>query len=122
MLIKLDENLPAVLADMLREYGHEADTAPGEGLAGHSDDDVWAAVQRSGRFLFTQDLDFSDARKFTPGTHPGMLLIRLEHPSRRSLIECVERVVQTEDIETWKGCIVVATERKIRIRRARTPR
>lgn len=118
MLIKLDENLPAVLADTLRERGHEADTTPQEGLAGHGDHEIWEAVERTGRFLFTQDLDFSDARQFTPGTHPGLLLIRLDHPSRKALIERVERILQTEDIETWKGCIVVATEHKIRIRRA----
>lgn len=121
MLIKLDENLPAVLADTLREFGHDVDTTPSEGLAGHDDNDIWEAVQRTGRFLFTQDLDFSDARKFAPGTHPGLLLLRLEHPSRQELIEHVKRILQTEDIEAWRGCVVVATERKIRVRRAQTP-
>ena len=45
-----------------------------ERLAGRDDDVVWQAVQGAGRFLVTQDLDFSDARKYLPGTHHGLLL------------------------------------------------
>ena len=57
MLIKLDENLPAVLTEILAEFGHQADTTPQEGLAGHDDRSIWDAVVRTGRFLFTQGLD-----------------------------------------------------------------
>lgn len=117
MLIKLDENLPAVLTDVLAEFGHETDTVPQEGLAGRPDQDIWKAVMAAGRFLLTQDLDFSDLRQFIPGTHPGLLLIRLAHPSRAALVQRIYQILQTEDIETWKGCLVVTTEHKIRIRR-----
>jgi predicted nuclease of predicted toxin-antitoxin system len=41
MKIKLDENLPAQLADNLRALGHDVQTVPEEGLAGHMDADVW---------------------------------------------------------------------------------
>jgi predicted nuclease of predicted toxin-antitoxin system len=64
MKIKLDENLPAILADILDQLGHETDTVPSEGLAGSDDPHIWEAAQRAGRFLITQDLDFSDIRKF----------------------------------------------------------
>ena len=117
MLIKLDENLPAVLTNVLAEFGHDADTTPQEGLAGHPDRDIWDAVLKAGRFLCTQDLDFSDIRRFVPGTHPGILLIRLDHPSQKALVQRLHQILQTEEIETWKGCFVVATEHKIRIRR-----
>jgi len=39
---------------------------------------MWSAARRDERFLITQDLDFSDIRQFKPGTHPGLLLVRLE--------------------------------------------
>ena len=67
MKTKLDENLPAGLRPVLEKLGHDVDTAVSEGLAGHGDDDIWAASQQSGRFLITQDLDFSDVRRFRPG-------------------------------------------------------
>ncbi len=48
---------------------------------------VGSAAQRDGRFLITQDLDFSDARRFAPGTHYGILLMRLRSPGRLELVD-----------------------------------
>lgn len=72
MNIKLDENLPLQLATMLKDLGYDADTALDEGLTGHSDREIWEAAQKESRFLITQDLDFSDSRRFIPGSHHGI--------------------------------------------------
>ena len=117
MKIKLDENMPTGLAAILAALGHDTDTAPEEGLAGESDPEIWAAAQREGRFLITQDLDFSDVRQFAPGTHHGLLLVRLREPGRIALTQKVARLFENEDIETWAKCFVVVTEHKIRIKR-----
>jgi len=116
MQIKLDENLPAALVDLLREFGHDAETSPDEGLTGQADDAIWAAASTGGRLLMTQDLDFSDMRKFAPGTHPGILLIRLDRPSRAAIVDRIRQILCSENIEDWRGCIVVATSHKIRVR------
>jgi predicted nuclease of predicted toxin-antitoxin system len=50
MKIKLDENMPAALAEHLRVLGHDVHTVPDEGLAGAVDPDVWAAAQRENRY------------------------------------------------------------------------
>ena len=68
MKIKLDENLPFGLVSILSELGHEIDTIPEEGLKGCNDEQVWEAAQKSGRFLITQDLNFSNINLFKPGT------------------------------------------------------
>ena len=86
MKIKLDENLPAHLAAILTNLRHDVHTVAEENLSGKSDREVWEAAQEDGRFLITQDLDFSDVRRFTPGTHCGILLVRLHSPDRQSLI------------------------------------
>jgi predicted nuclease of predicted toxin-antitoxin system len=114
--IKLDENIPETVAVLLNG-SHEVDTVRSEGLAGEPDADVWAAAQREARFLITQDLDFSDIRKFAPGTHAGILLIRLREPSRGALFLKVGELRDLYDLETWAGCFVVATELKTRILR-----
>jgi len=114
--IKLDENLPLRLARILATLGHEADTVPQEGLAGQDDDHVWQAAQTVGRFFITQDLDFSDVRRFAPGTHHGLLLMRLRDPGRNGLVRRVRSLFQTENVEVWKGCFVVTTEHKVRVR------
>lgn len=69
MNIKLDENLPASLVGALAKLGHDVDTVVAEGLAGETDNVVCQAAQDARRFLITQDLDFSDIRRFAPGTH-----------------------------------------------------
>lgn len=117
MKIKLDENMPATLATVLTACGHDTDTVPEEDLTGKPDPDVWRKTQQADRLLITQDLDFSDIRQFRPGSHHGLLLVRLVNPSRQNLIEQVTSAFKTEAVETWRRCFVVLTERKIRIRR-----
>jgi predicted nuclease of predicted toxin-antitoxin system len=115
--IKLDENLPAGLVPLLAALGHDVDTVLAEDIGGKDDDVVWRAAQRDRRFLVTQDLDFSDARKYAPGTHHGLLLVRLPQPGRIALQERVASLFRTEAVETWSGCLVTATPRKVRVRR-----
>lgn len=112
MKFKLDENLPTGL-----ELAIDFDTVMDEGLAGESDDAVWAAAQAEGRILITQDLDFSDLRKLTPGSHHGIVLLRLNTPSRRALSQRLLELFSTQPPESWVGCFVVVTDTKIRIRR-----
>ena len=116
MKIKLDENLPATAAEVLRDAGHDTDTIPEEGLAGKPDAVVWDAAQESGRFFITQDLDFSDLRRFRPGSHHGVLLLRLAVPGRHHLVDRIRAIFATEEVESWHGCFVVATDLKVRVR------
>lgn len=115
MKIKLDENLPARLVSILQRQGHDVDTAPDEHLSGRPDADIWQAVTAEGRFLITQDLDFSDTRQFAPGTHAGLLLVRLREPGAHALAQAINAVAP--EIADWAGCFVVLTENKIRIKR-----
>jgi predicted nuclease of predicted toxin-antitoxin system len=117
MKIKLDENMPLRLAQILSRYGHQTDTVPQEGLTGREDAEIWETAQQAGCFLITQDLDFSDIRRFTPGTHHGLLLVRLREPGRDALVRKVDEIYQTEAVASWQGCSVIVTERKIRVRR-----
>jgi predicted nuclease of predicted toxin-antitoxin system len=117
MKIKLDENLPADLAPDLLNLGHEVHTPRDEGLSGAADNDIWEAAQREQRFLITEDLDFSDMRRYTPGTHYGLLLIRLREPTRRSLIDRLLTLFRGQPVNDWIGCFVVASDRKVRVRR-----
>ena len=117
MKIKLGENLPAGLVGELRSLGHEVDTSMDEGLAGCPDHDVWQGAQDGGRFLVTQDLDFSDVRRYVPGQHYGLLLIRLRRPGRLALSRRIIELFRSEPASSWEGCFVVATETKVRVRR-----
>ena len=117
MKIKLDENMPFSLVGRLNALGHDTDSVPQEGLAGKDDDSVWQAAQAEGRFFITQDLDFSDLRVFAPGTHAGILLVRLSDARKQVVTSFVEALFQNETTEEWLRCFVVATEHKLRVRR-----
>jgi predicted nuclease of predicted toxin-antitoxin system len=107
--IKLDENLPERLLSKLQGLGHDVDTVRAEHLAGRDDNEVWQAAQSFGRVLITQDLDFSDVRRYTPGTHAGLLLVRLAQPGRDALVSRLAMLFATEPVDQWRGCQVVAT-------------
>ena len=83
MKIKLDENLTVSIVPVLTKLGHDVQTTIEEGLKGKLDQDIWQAAQREERFLMTQDMDFSDVRRFAPGTHQGILLLRLHSPIKQ---------------------------------------
>lgn len=117
MKVKLDENIPVRLARELSSLGHDVDTVASEGLKGRPDGDVWSAARREERFLITQDLDFSDVRLFKPGTHPGLLLVRLREPGANVLVSRIQAVAQVEGLDSFARCFVVLTDRKLRVKR-----
>jgi predicted nuclease of predicted toxin-antitoxin system len=122
MKVKLDENLPERLVASLKELGHDTDTVVGEGLKGETDERLWPQIQRAGRFLVTKDLGFSDERLYAPGTHHGILVLRLTDDRSRVVAERLAIVFADESVETWAGCLVIVTDHKVRIRRPRTSR
>lgn len=117
MNIKLDENLPERLVVALDAMGHDVDTVRAEHLAGCDDAVVWRVAQSAERFLITQDLDFCDVRRYMPGTHAGLLIMRLTQPGRDALLARVSLLFATEPVEQWRGCLVIATGHKVRVKR-----
>jgi predicted nuclease of predicted toxin-antitoxin system len=120
MKVKLDENLPEAFIAALVALGHDVDNVILEGFAGQNDGIIWKAAQDSGRFLITQDLDFSDIRKFAPGTHYGLMLVRLRNPGRKALAERIAKAFTFQDAESWAQCFVLLTDSKLRVRRPAT--
>ena len=76
MKLKIDENLPADCAVLLRNAGFEADTVADQDLPG-ADDAVIASRSRSeDRVLVTLDLDFANVLAYPPAQHAGMIVLR----------------------------------------------
>jgi hypothetical protein len=47
-----------------------------------------------------------------------LLLVRLAQPGRNALVTRVALLFATEQVGQWRGCLVVATDHKVRIKRA----
>lgn len=118
MKIKLDENIPLSAKRALANISDDIHAVIDEGLVGVDDKTLWNICQNEQRFLITQDLDFSDTRKFLPGTHCGILLLRLKNPSANEIKRLLMDLVNIHHIEHWHGCMVVATQTKVRIFRS----
>lgn len=117
MHIKVDEDLPPLIAEWLRERGYKASTVVEQEMGGWKDAPLWAAVQQAGDFLLTADKGFGNIRDFPPGSHNGVLLPRPDEDGIRPILELVSIVLAQVDLNELSQTIAVATPRGLRIRR-----
>jgi predicted nuclease of predicted toxin-antitoxin system len=122
MKIKLDENLPAALVDLLRSAKFDVTTTIEERLGGAKDPIVTAAVKREGRLFMTYDLDFADIRKHPAGSHAGIVVFRLQDQRWRALEGPARRLVESGLLERLHGRIAILDEVRIRTRSEKKPK
>lgn len=116
MRFKVDQNLPAALAELLRRAGHEADTVNDEQLAGASDLTVSATCRRENRTLITLDRDFSDIRQYPPAEHPGILVLRPTTQDKETVLRLMARTIPMVEREPLTGRLWIVEEGRLRIR------
>ena len=117
MKIKLDENLPIELVELLRVYNHDVATVYVEGLAGSADKTLFEVAQKEHRVILTLDKDFSDVRKYSLGDHAGIIIFRLNNEGKGSIIRYVKNMLANYDLDEFMNALVIASEHKIRVRR-----
>ena len=117
MKIKVDEDLPKKLAEAVRGVVPDTLTVIEEGLSGILDPALWEAVQREQRFLITGDKAFANIKKYPPGTHARVLLLRPDDDGIPQMMDLIQEVLKLGILENLEGCIAVATPRRIRVRR-----
>jgi predicted nuclease of predicted toxin-antitoxin system len=116
--IKIDEDLPRHIAKVLIADGHDAITVLDQGWRGLPDGILWQRIQAERRWLLTADKAFADLRRYPPGSHAGVILLRSPEENRRAYVELAATALARINLDDIGGAIVVATERGIRIRRA----
>ena len=117
MKVKLDENVPAECVEVVRAMGHEATTVADQSMAGWSDEKVWPAVQKENRLFVTQDRGFGDLRRYPPGSHHGILLLRTRRTRPADIVKFFKYVLSMMPLDDLSGCLAVADPHGIRIRR-----
>jgi predicted nuclease of predicted toxin-antitoxin system len=114
--VKLDENLPASLGDVLIAYDHDVETVITEKLTGHPDSEVAAAALAEGRLLITLDKGFGDIRARPPGTHPGILVLRLSDESAVAVRQAITELLAHHRLDGLAGAVTVLHHGRLRIR------
>jgi predicted nuclease of predicted toxin-antitoxin system len=74
--LKLDENIDARLAVVLRGAGHDALTVREQNLHGTDDIDLYQLRISENRALVTLDLDFSNILRYPPEGTAGLIMLR----------------------------------------------
>jgi predicted nuclease of predicted toxin-antitoxin system len=117
MRLKLDGNLPADAVVAARSAGHDVETVVDEGLAGAPDDDVLHVATSEGRLVVTLDRGLADVRRHPPGTHAGVLALRVADQRPGEVVEALEAALAGLDLEGVAGCNVVVRGSEARVRR-----
>lgn len=116
MKFKIDENLPAEVADLLREEGLEAVTALDQKLGGARDPDIAAACKREERALVTLDAGIGDIRAYPPEHFPGLVVLRLQRQDKPHLLGVVRRLIPMFSTEPLASRLWIVEEGRVRIR------
>lgn len=114
MRVKLDENMPAALAELLRSEGHETSTVSEEGLSGADDPNVLDAAAFEDRLLMTFDTDFADIRTYPPGSHAGIVVFRLSDQRWSVLQEPARSLLDLGVLERLHGGLAIVDETRVR--------
>lgn len=67
--------------------------------------------------LVTLDKDFGDLRSFPPGTHPGIIVMRVSNQSAPHVTAVLGSLLREFDLDNLAGCLTVLEDARVRIRR-----
>lgn len=121
MKLKPDESLPRDLADDLAGRGLDIDTVVDEGLRGSADEVVVRAATAEDRMLLVLDRGVGDLRRFPPGSHAGVIVLRPISQDPESIVALSARLLRSGTLDTLAGCVVVIDPQRVRVRRPEHP-
>jgi predicted nuclease of predicted toxin-antitoxin system len=113
---KIDENLPAECAELLRIAGFGAETVADEHLTGAVDIVIASRSQEENRVLVTLDLEFGNIRTYPPSKYAGNIVLRPKRQDKRTFLNLMERIVLTLSSRTPTGELWTVEPDRIRFR------
>jgi predicted nuclease of predicted toxin-antitoxin system len=116
MRFKADENLHPAAAEYLCEHGHDAVTIWEEDLQGSDDAGIIERCRLEKRALLTLDTGFGDVRTYRPEDYHGIVVLRLDNPSRKRVLAVLPRLIELIKAEALEKHLWVVDEGAIRIR------
>jgi predicted nuclease of predicted toxin-antitoxin system len=114
MKFLLDVNTSGVLLKILLDLEHDI-VCVTDIDSGMSDDKILDWAVREERIIITTDSDFEQMVWLQERPHYGVL--RLENLPRQERIELFQEVLANHAIELGLGMVIIATQKKIRIRK-----
>ena len=117
MKLLLDENISCRTALFLSDLGHDALHVRDAGLNGASDDAVIGYARKHGYVLITVDRDFGNILDYTPGTHPGIIRLKIRYMPAGTVNTLLRDLFEKVAFEEISGNLVIVEEGRYRIRK-----
>jgi predicted nuclease of predicted toxin-antitoxin system len=113
---KIDQNLPAEYAALLREGGFDADSVDDEGLGSADDGVISERVRTERRVLVSLDLGFADIRAYPPQEYSGIVVLRSKAQDKIGLISMLRRLMPMLRERSPEGQLWIVESDRIRFR------
>jgi predicted nuclease of predicted toxin-antitoxin system len=114
----LDENVPPAIGVFLQSMNFDVVHANESGMHGASDDQIMDLARQEERTLITFDKHFADLVLYPPGTHWGVIRIRIHPPLLSDVRQALDHFLKQYDLSTIQGTLIVLAKDGFRIRRA----
>ena len=115
MNILVDENIPLMSAEQLRDMGHEVLDIRGTPGQGISDELLWNKTCQEKRLLITTDRGFAYYRD---REHYGILIVALRQPNRHKINGRIVEAMGLFAPGQWPGLLVVMRDETVSTWRA----
>src|SRR3954465_2947129 len=116
MKILVDENIPHVTIEYLRNQGHDVLVLHGTSAQGMTDEALWEQAQRERRLVISTDKGFVAQRN---EKHCGLLVVRLRQPNEQKIHVRITRAMKQFEEQAWPGLLVVMRDRMQSVWRAK---
>jgi len=104
MKILVDENIPLITVETLRNSGNDVLDIRGTSDEGMKDSELWSKCQLEGRLLISTDKGFSKRRN---ELHHGILIVRLKKPNQSEIHRRIMQAINQFSEKEWNGLLVV---------------
>ena len=116
MRLKLDENLPLEVVDVLKAEGHDAASVLGQELGGATDPTLAEHCRTEERALVTLDVGFADIRSYPPERYSGLIVLRLRRHDKPYILDVIRQLLPRLSTEPLSSHLWIVEEGRVRIR------
>jgi predicted nuclease of predicted toxin-antitoxin system len=114
----IDENIPPAIGRFLHTNGFEVKDVREMLRPGAQDEEVMSLARQEHRVLVTFDKHFSNLVLYPPGSHEGIIRIRIHPPVISEIITAFKQLLAKLDIEAMRGSLIVLEREGFRVRKA----